>query len=348
MSAWAATKTQNKYGFTIVELLIVVVVIAILAAVSIVAYNGVSSRAKSSALSNLTSQATKKLLTIGIQNSDTYPVDKTAFLLATGLSETAETSYQYSVNNSSSPRTFCVTVTTGDLSYYANSTDQTAPKAGACPGHGVNGVAPVTNLSPNPSARQNASSYEWLSRYSMAPTFITGASDGPIPELTTYLRQTYAAPASGTGRGTDHLDNIDLSVPGTAPERLLYPITAGSPITISVYTRASTTNDTQRISYRTHNGAGAWTDVRRGCAANNYTTPGVWVRLSCTITPTSSGYLTLSTRYEQLTSYPAGATIDTTGLMITNGSTLYDYADGNSQNWVWNGTTNFSTSTGPR
>ena len=40
---------KNKSGFTIVELLIVIVVIAILAAVTIVAYNGVQQRARDSA-----------------------------------------------------------------------------------------------------------------------------------------------------------------------------------------------------------------------------------------------------------------------------------------------------------
>ena len=43
---WASTK--QKSGFTIVELLIVIVVIAILAAISIVSYNGIQQRARDS------------------------------------------------------------------------------------------------------------------------------------------------------------------------------------------------------------------------------------------------------------------------------------------------------------
>jgi len=43
------TKQTKQSGFTIVELLIVIVIIAILAAITIVAYNGIQNRAKTSA-----------------------------------------------------------------------------------------------------------------------------------------------------------------------------------------------------------------------------------------------------------------------------------------------------------
>ena len=47
MNTWAKQK-----GFTIVELLIVIVVIAILAAITIVAYNGIQTRARNSKISS--------------------------------------------------------------------------------------------------------------------------------------------------------------------------------------------------------------------------------------------------------------------------------------------------------
>lgn len=54
-------KTRSTRGFTIVELLIVVVIIAILAAITIVAYNGIQNRANTSSAQSAANSAIKKI-----------------------------------------------------------------------------------------------------------------------------------------------------------------------------------------------------------------------------------------------------------------------------------------------
>lgn len=65
---WAVSKI-SKRGFTIVELLIVIVVIAILAAVTIVAYNGIQARSQAVALQAEVTQQGKKIELFNGENS---------------------------------------------------------------------------------------------------------------------------------------------------------------------------------------------------------------------------------------------------------------------------------------
>lgn len=71
-------KSQNERGFTIVELLIVVVVIAILAAITIVSYNGITARANQSAAKASAATVQKKA---ELYNTDSgnnrYPIGST-------------------------------------------------------------------------------------------------------------------------------------------------------------------------------------------------------------------------------------------------------------------------------
>lgn len=69
----SATKTNIQRGFTIVELLIVIVVIAILAAISIVAYNGIQDRGRDSANLSQGKGLAKALEIYRIDNGD-YPI----------------------------------------------------------------------------------------------------------------------------------------------------------------------------------------------------------------------------------------------------------------------------------
>ncbi len=78
------TKQTKQRGFTIVELLIVVVIIAILAAITIVAYNGIQSRANNSASTLAANTVAKKVESYNAIKS-TYPTDTTAAAYTTTL-----------------------------------------------------------------------------------------------------------------------------------------------------------------------------------------------------------------------------------------------------------------------
>jgi len=66
------SKVRSEKGFTIVELLIVIVVIGILAAITIVAYNGVTSRANTTAAAATGATLAKKAEAYNAEKS-TYP-----------------------------------------------------------------------------------------------------------------------------------------------------------------------------------------------------------------------------------------------------------------------------------
>ena len=94
------TKTKQS-GFTIVELLIVIVVIAILAAISIVAYNGIQTRGNNAAASTSAATVAKKIEGF---NSITgaYPVQGTSVTTQlNGQNESALTGAGITLNTTS-------------------------------------------------------------------------------------------------------------------------------------------------------------------------------------------------------------------------------------------------------
>ena len=116
---------KHRAGFTIVELLIVIVVIAILAALSIVAYTGIQNRALASALkSDLRNGATQ--LGLIKAEDDTYPASGST------LQKSPDTSFVYARTSSGG---YCLSATSSrsaTLQFYITS-DNPTPSEGVCP-----------------------------------------------------------------------------------------------------------------------------------------------------------------------------------------------------------------------
>lgn len=131
-------RTQTP-GFTIVELLIVVVVIAILAAITIVAYNGITKQATESVLKSDLQQVSTQLGMVKAEDG-AYPDSDS------GLKVSSGTNLQYT---KTSDDVFCATVQAKGQSFYLNSASGNI-EAGQCGTHtppavgGGGGSTPTT------------------------------------------------------------------------------------------------------------------------------------------------------------------------------------------------------------
>ena len=102
-------RSAKAQGFTIVELLIVIVVIAILAAISIVAYTGIQNRVREAAISSKESQAKKKLEVYKVKEGQ-YPSSQSEFDTLIGQNP----SDQFYTTYSSTPPYDSYTISTSD------------------------------------------------------------------------------------------------------------------------------------------------------------------------------------------------------------------------------------------
>ena len=128
----------RRNGFTIVELLIVIVVIAVLAAITIVAYNGIQRRAAETLLVSDLTQASKTMeITKTSSGTESYPEVTKSDGAAQGLKSSGGVTFQLTSDKTS----YCITGTTDyNVAPHMVTSDNRKPREGVCPGHDAGNV----------------------------------------------------------------------------------------------------------------------------------------------------------------------------------------------------------------
>ncbi len=120
-----------NHGFTIVELLVVVVVLSILATLIVISYDGISQRAIAISLqSDLESAAAILEMDKNRSNDKSYPATKEDANGGNGLSYSGDNILTYSYNESND--SYCLEAENNGAIYHTSS-NNTVPAEGACP-----------------------------------------------------------------------------------------------------------------------------------------------------------------------------------------------------------------------
>lgn len=129
-------KNSLKSGFTIIEILVVIMIITILATISIVSYSGITQKAIVSSIQNDLTNAAEQLKTTKII-SGSYPVSiidcptpATGNLCLKLSDKNVVANYLY--DNATATKGYCVNITNGTYSYKISSSTVTTPAVGTC------------------------------------------------------------------------------------------------------------------------------------------------------------------------------------------------------------------------
>jgi len=250
---------KKQSGFTIVELLIVIVVIGILAAITIVAFNGVQNKANIAALQSDLSNASKKLQ-IDKVNTGAFPDTLAAADGGKGITGSGNTALTYVKDGTN----YCLAAARGSNLY--KITNATTVTTGTC-----NPV--ITNLIENPSLETDTTNWYPHTNYTgervavsdgwaykatrntsgSVAIYINRTSAIPVTPNTTYTASVWITPAltmnlnveiregtSTVGLGTQTY----TAIPANTPTRLSVTATTTATTTTAHLTVLSTSGVT--------------------------------------------------------------------------------------------------------
>ncbi len=299
---------SHKNGFTIVELIIVIVVIGILSAITYVSYATITKDAQTQGMQN-------DLQAIG-GALNKFKASKGAHPAALSEVEVKTSSgADFTYRRDYATGTYCLSGTLKGTTSYIESGRRTT----------ADGACPIINIATNPSFETNTTG---ISASNGTVSRVSGGAASGSWALTTTKSNSLLAPAvsivisNRVKEGIQYTCSISLkSADATG---------VGSPVTFSLFDTGTYVFDT------------GMTTGEYGAKTINLTT--AWQRVDTTMTVQAEGAQTLNARVRVAGEVNTIARID--ALMCTEGSTVFTYGDGTKTGWSWLGTAHASASKG--
>jgi prepilin-type N-terminal cleavage/methylation domain-containing protein len=289
---------SKQQGFTIVELLIVIVIIGILAAITIVAYNGIQQRAISSSLQSDLNNAAKMLKLYQVD----YGAYPTSIDPATYCPTPADTNYclkasagnslvNYSANNAINPQTFTLNaVSTNGTQYYVSDSSVAQESSdtvtiGAITGTTTTGSV-LTAGAITPSGATVTRQWQRSTAAGGTYTNIAGATNTTYTlaagDLGYYIKVAVTGTGSYAGTSTSAPSAL-VTTPVTAIAAISGTTTQGSTLTAGARTPAAAT-----VTYQWRRNGTAIS----GATASTYVLTSTDVGTTISVAATGSGNYT--------------------------------------------------------
>ncbi|HEY8886267.1 MAG TPA: type II secretion system protein [Candidatus Microsaccharimonas sp.] len=361
-------KRKQRKGFTIVELLIVIVVIGILAAIVIVGYGAVVNNANDTSVKADLQKMDDTFKQFALDNDGVFPASVADL---TTLSSIKLNPNSYATTNSANIY-LCTNSTSGEYALIAMSKSgnrfvvksergisqykgnivwnaTTSNYATTCAD-----IDPTyTSPAGNPAGMIGSAFLPWTG-VTTQQQYITNTITNPSLESNTLTGITayYSAPLSvdttKAAFGTSSLKIVTNNANAATPQGGIFSgdnsAVPGATYTCSVSVFGPT-GKSFTIDGRIFNSSGAY--LTEGLGRNTFVMNATWQRVSMSFTaPASTGSIALEGRMIGA-DMASGLTIWMDGAMCAQTSLSYNYADGASTGWNWSGAAKLSTSSGP-